>query len=48
MDVHEGTFTGGLPYLVLGSGEPLVTYAASRWTIETRGRASNEASHCEH
>jgi pimeloyl-ACP methyl ester carboxylesterase len=24
MDVQEGTFTGGLPYLVLGSGEPLV------------------------
>ena len=24
MDVREGTFSGGLPYLVLGSGEPLV------------------------
>jgi pimeloyl-ACP methyl ester carboxylesterase len=24
MGVQEGTFTGGLPYLVLGSGEPLV------------------------
>jgi pimeloyl-ACP methyl ester carboxylesterase len=24
MDVREGTFSGGLPYLVLGSGDPLV------------------------
>ena len=24
MDLREGTFSGGLPYLVLGSGEPLV------------------------
>jgi pimeloyl-ACP methyl ester carboxylesterase len=24
MDIREGTFSGGLPYLVLGSGEPLV------------------------
>jgi pimeloyl-ACP methyl ester carboxylesterase len=24
MEVREGTFSGGLPYLVLGSGEPLV------------------------
>jgi pimeloyl-ACP methyl ester carboxylesterase len=24
IDVREGTFSGGLPYLVLGSGEPLV------------------------
>ena len=24
LDVREGTFSGGLPYLVLGSGEPLV------------------------
>jgi pimeloyl-ACP methyl ester carboxylesterase len=24
VEVREGTFTGGLPYLVLGSGEPLV------------------------
>src|SRR5688572_14010389 len=24
IDVREGTFSGGLPYLVLGAGEPLV------------------------
>src|SRR4030095_13884403 len=24
IEVREGTFTGGLPYLVVGSGEPLV------------------------
>jgi hypothetical protein len=24
IDVREGTFSGGLPYLMLGSGQPLV------------------------
>jgi pimeloyl-ACP methyl ester carboxylesterase len=29
MDVREGTFSGGLPYLALGSGEPLVYLCGS-------------------
>lgn len=34
VDVREGTFSGGLPYLVLGSGEPLVYL--SGYTLDHR------------
>ena len=29
IDVREGTFSGGLPYLAVGSGEPLIYLCGS-------------------
>jgi hypothetical protein len=42
IDVREGTFSGGLPYLMLGSGQPLVYLCG--FTSNNRDPAWSEPS----
>jgi hypothetical protein len=47
IEVREGTFRDGLPYLMLGAGQPLVYLCGFTSTTRTRGPAWSEPSPCE-
>jgi hypothetical protein len=48
MDLQEGLSLAGCRTWYSVRASRWSTYAVSRWTIEIRGLASNEASRCEH
>ena len=44
LEIREGTFSGDLPYLVLGSGEPLIYLCGFTLDHRTQDRAWNGRS----